>query len=98
MCSMSLIRFLVHTAGIWWILLGVPALGALAQSMPPQHPAMFVAAAVWVAGVVPACVLSGTSSRSMPADFRAAWRAFRMWFAIVGSIAAVGIILSLIIR
>ena len=95
---MSLIRFFVHTAGIWWLLLGVPALGWISSALPPMHPAVFIAAAVWVAGVVPSCVLSGTSSKSLPADFRAAWRAFRTWFSIVGSIALAGIILSLIIR
>lgn len=95
---MTLIRLLTHTAGIWWILLGVPALGWMASVLPPQHPAAYVAAFVWVCGVVPTCVLSGTSSKSLPADFRAAWRAFRTWFTIVGSIAAVGIVLSLIIR
>lgn len=95
---MSLVRFIVHSAGIWWILLGVPALGMLARVLPAQHPVVIACAALWVAGVVPACVLSGTSSRSLPADFRAAWRAFRTWFAVVGAIAAVGIILSLIIR
>ncbi|WP_284459621.1 hypothetical protein [Cupriavidus campinensis] len=95
---MSLIRFLVHSAGIWWILLGVPALGWISTTLPAMHPAVFAAAAVWVAGVVPACVLSGTSSRNLPADFRAAWRAFRTWFLVVGTIAAAGIGLSLIIR
>ena len=95
---MVLIRFLTHTAGVWWILLGVPALGMLAAVLPSQHPIAYVAAFVWVCGVVPACVLSGTSSRNLPADFRAAWRAFRAWFCIVGTIAAAGIILSLIIR
>lgn len=95
---MSLIRFLVHTAGIWWILVGIPLLGMLASAMPAQHPAVIAAAALWTAGVVPACVLSGTSSRSLPADFRAAWRAFRTWFGIVGTIAAAAIVLSLIIR
>ena len=94
---MSLIRFIVHSAGIWWILLGVPALGWMARVLPSQHPLGYVAAFVWVCGVVPACVLSGTSSRSMPADFRAAWRAFRTWFAVVGTIAAAGIALSLIL-
>lgn len=95
---MSLIRFLVHSAGIWWILLGVPALGWMAHVLPPQHPLAYVAAFVWVCGVVPACVLSGTSSSRMGTDFRAAWRAFRAWFLIVGSIAAGGIVLSLIVR
>lgn len=98
MGSMSLIRFLVHSAGIWWIALGVPALGWLASAMPARDPLVIAAAALWVAGVVPACVLSGTSSRSLPADFRAAWRAFRTWALVVGSIAAVGIALSLAIR
>lgn len=95
---MSLIRFLVHSAGIWWIFLGVPLLGALANALPSQHPAVAAAAALWVMGVVPACVLSGTASQSLAAGFRAAWRAFKVWLAIVGSIAAAGIILSLIIR
>lgn len=94
---MSWVRFIVHSAGIWWILLGVPALGWMAHALPSQHPLAFVATFIWVAGVVPACVLSGTSSRSMPADFRAAWRAFRTWFAVVGTIAAAGIVLSLIL-
>lgn len=94
---MSWVRFIVHSAGIWWILLGVPALGLLSRALPGQHPAVIACAALWVAGVVPACVLSGTSSRSMPADFRAAWRAFRTWSAVVGTIAAAGIALSLIL-
>jgi len=95
---MVLIRFLTHTAGVWWILLGVPALGWMASALPPQHPAAYVAAFVWVCGVVPACVLSGTSSKNLPAGFRAAWRAFRTWFTIVGTIALAGIILSLVIH
>jgi hypothetical protein len=95
---MVLIRFITHTAGVWWILLGIPLLGVLASAFPAQHPVVIACAALWVSGVVPACVLSGTSSKSVPADFRAAWRAFRTWFAIVGAIAAAGIVLSLIIR
>lgn len=93
-----MIRFITHTAGIWWILLGIPLLGMLATALPPQHPVVIACAALWVAGVVPACVLSGTSSKNLPADFRAAWRAFRTWFSVVGTIAAAGIVLSLIIR
>lgn len=95
---MSLIRILVHTAGIWWILLGVPLLGWISTALAPMHPVVFIAAALWVAGVVPACVLSGTSSKNLPADFRAAWRAFRTWFLIVGSIGAAGVLLSLVIH
>ena len=94
---MSWVRFIVHSAGIWWILLGVPALGMLACALPAQHPVVIACAALWVAGVIPACVLSGTSSASLPADFRAAWRAFRTWFAVVGTIAAAGIALSLVL-
>lgn len=94
---MSLIRFIVQSAGIWWILLGIPTLGALAGTMPPQHPLVALAAFVWVVGVVPACVLSASSGRSLAAGFRSAWEAGRMWCAVVGSIAAVGVILSLII-
>ncbi|HJS34989.1 MAG TPA: hypothetical protein VJ766_05830 [Pseudoxanthomonas sp.] len=95
---MSWFRFLVHSAGIWWILLGIPLLGWISSKLPPLDPVVLIAAAVWVTGVIPTCVLSGTSSRSMPTDFRAAWRAFRTWFAVVGTIAAAGVILSLIIR
>lgn len=94
---MSIVRFIVHSAGIWWILLGVPALGWMASVLPPQHPLAFVAAAVWVCGVVPACVLSATASNSLSAGFRSAWQAFRAWFLIVGSIGLAGVVLSLII-
>lgn len=95
---MPLIRILVQTAGAWWILVGVPVLGVLANSLPSQHPLVVAAAIVWVVGVVPACVLSASSGKSLVAGFRAAWRALRTWVCIVGSIALAGALLSLAIH
>lgn len=89
---MSLIRSLVYTAGIWWILLGIPTLGALAGSMPPQHPSVALAAFVWVVGVVPACVLSASEGKPLRVAFRNAYQAGRTWCLIVGGMALVAIV------
>lgn len=95
---MSLVRVIVYSSGIWWIVLGVPALGWLARALPPQHPLAYVAAAAWVLGVVPAFVLSGGGTDNLRVDLRAAWQALRTWLLIVGGIAAAGIVLSIVIR
>lgn len=95
---MSLIRFLVQSAGVWWIFLGIPTLGAIAGAMPPRHPLVALAAFIWVVGVIPACVLSGTAGRPMRASFKAAYEAGRTWLLIVGSIGAAGVLLALAIR
>lgn len=95
---MVILRFILNSAGVWWLFGGLFGLGAIAHHMTGMRPVLLVLSIVWLLGIVPACVLSAQSSNNPANDLRAAWHAtksylFALSIVFGGGLALAGVIL-----
>lgn len=92
---MAILRFVLNTAGVWWIAGGVALINPIISAGAPRA-VVGAYAFVWLVGIIPAVVLSARSSNHPRQDLHVALMALREYLVCMAIIVGIGIVLGLV--